>query len=68
MHSLTLYSLPCVVGRPGVGIVDDGQSFCAMRASQLTENAADSGFNRFELAVLTLWIVHPREVWDSVCP
>ena len=65
----TLYSLSlCCWNSLGVGIVDDGQSFCAVRASQLTENPADSGCNRFELAVLALKIFHPREVWHSVCP
>ena len=67
-HPPTLYSLSlCCWKELGVGIVDDGQSLCAMRASQLTENPADSGFNRFELAALPPKIVHPREVWHSLC-
>ena len=61
-------SCPCVVGSPLVwALWSDGRSLCAVRDSQLSKNPADSGFNRFELAVLALRIVHPREVWHSVC-
>ena len=58
----------CCWKAPGVGIVERRAVFVCYAGFSVDGNPADSGFNRFELAVLALWIVHPREVWHSVCP